>query len=353
MGRIGQMGFRAFVLGWHGFALILGAEDWKLGEAVYRDVRIHEQTPAMVTIFHRDGISQLAIGDLPEGLRERLDYDPEEAVDWLARERRAAERERLVRERERRAVREQAATPVDADEKPVSRTVFHDQVDLRPVYRELGLYPKNQGRRPSCSAFAVVGALEFARAAGSGETDPLSEEFLIWAIRELYPEIDIDSGFNFGEVMSALQVYGVPPHDLMPNTVGKKVEEIEPPPEALEAARALGKVVPVWFRPNEPSIIEDLVSILNDGNPIILGVRWPHWRTLRDTNLLSEQKPVPGGAHAVTLVGYRNTGGTPEGTTFIFRNSYGYDWGLAGFGFMKATYLKEHIIAALYLKAGE
>ena len=352
MARIGRKGFWVLVAGWPGFALILGAGEWRVGDTVYREVRIHEQTPATVTIFHRDGISQLAIGTLPEALREGLDYDPRAAADWLAKERREAEHERLIRERERQAGGEKPAALSGAEEAG-SRTVFHDEVDLRPVYRELGLYPKNQGRRPSCSAFAVVGALEFARAAGGGESDPLSEEFLIWATRELYPGIDIDSGFNFEEVMSALQVYGVPPHDLMPNTLGKKVEEIEPPAEAVEAARELGEVIPVWFRPNEPSIIERLVSVLNDGNPVILGVRWPHWRSLQDTNLLSEQKPVSGGAHAVTLVGYRNTGGTAEGTTFIFRNSYGYDWGLAGFGFMKAAYLKEHIIAALYLKAGE
>lgn len=97
-------------------------------------------------------------------------------------------------------------------------------------------------------------------------------------------------------------------------------------------------------------MIERIVGRLNAGSPVIVGTRWPHWKTLQDNNTLRNQMPLENASHAVTLVGYRNEGGTPEGTTFIFRNSYGYDWGLAGCGFMAASYLQEHVVAALYLR---
>jgi len=340
-------------IGLTGLGPLLLAEDWVVGDAVYRKVRIHQQTPATVTVFHAEGITQMSIAELPVELRERLHYDEKAAAEWLARESDEAERERVSREAE--PVPESTALDRQPDALGTtssSGVVFHEEVDLRPGYRELGLYSKNQGRRPSCSIFAVVSALEYARGRQAGERQPLSEEFLIWATRDLYPGIDIDSGFNFEEVMSALQVYGVPPLELMPNTIGKKTEAIEPTPQAIEAAKGMERVVPVWFRVRDEGIITRIVAALNEGHPVVVGVRWPHWRALRDTNLLSEQTPLPNAAHAVTLVGYRNTGGRAEGTTFIFRNSYGYDWGLAGHGFMRADYLSRHLVSALYLRAG-
>ena len=78
--------------------------------------------------------------------------------------------------------------------------------------------------------------------------------------------------------------------------------------------------------------------------------RWPHWKTLQSSYLLKGQKPLENAAHAVTLVGYRNTGGAAGGTTFIFRNSYGYQWGLAGCGFVHADYLRDNIVGAFFLR---
>ena len=67
-----------------------------------------------------------------------------------------------------------------------------------------------------------------------------------------------------------------------------------------------------------------------------------------ELNLLRDQVPQSGAAHAVTVVGYRSDG-TPEGTVFIYRNSYGPQWGLGGYGLMDASYLKRHAIAAFCL----
>jgi hypothetical protein len=208
---------------------------------------------------------------------------------------------------------------------------------------------KNQGRRPSCSIFAIVSALEYESAQQTGTAESLSEEFLIWATRQVQPGIPIDDGYHFAEVITALQTYGVAPHELVPNTYGKKIETIQPSAEAIAAAEIHTEVIPVWFRRNDPFLIERIVGALNEGKPVIVGVHWPHWRTLEKNNLLRDQVPLNGGGHAVTLVGYRNPGGTLEETTFIFRNSYGQSWGMAGCGFMAGSYLKENVISALYL----
>ena len=241
------------------------------------------------------------------------------------------------------------AAPEPQYQRDPSRVQFQKEVDLRPVYIEKRLLPKDQGRRPSCSVFAVVSAYEYERARRQGNAQRLSEEFLIWATLEVQPGIPLDTGFNFQEVLTALQTYGVPPYELMPNTYGKPVDQIKPDRRAFEAARANRAVIPVWFRPNDPHIVHRLVDALNNGTPVIIAVKWPHWKTLEHFNVLAAQKPIEGSGHAVTLIGYRNETGRPEDTTFIFRNSWGMKWGVGGCGFIRAAYLQEHLLAAFRL----
>lgn len=331
-------------------------ETWNLWGKTYTKVRVQEVTPASVTIFHSGGILQLELDELPEELQQRFDYDPEKAALWK-------EQAKLdVMERQ-----SQSAPAVDlppaAPEKPAEpaqtrkkglvivpeEVQYREEVDLRPFYYEHGLFMKNQGRRPSCSVFAIVSALEYESAQRTGKAESLSEEFLIWATRQIQPGIAIDDGYHFAEVITALQTYGVAPHEMVPNTYGKNIDTILPSAEAIAAAEVHTAVIPVWFRRNDPFLIERIVGALNEGKPVIVGVHWPHWRTLETNNLLRDQVPLNGGGHAVTLVGYRNPGGTVEETTFIFRNSYGQAWGMAGCGFMAGSYLKENVISALYL----
>jgi hypothetical protein len=341
------------------------AETWVVQGRSYENVRVREATPDAVTIFHKGGIKKFALADLPVELQERFAYDAEAAEEFSAaeaREREAAEAARLKREqelaKEREAARAQdrrtqtdpAGAPAVIEPEDVR---FYPELDLRPFYIEKGLYTKNQGRRPSCSVFALVSALEYEQARRTGTAARLSEEFLIWATLRMQPGIPLDTGFNFPEVITALQTYGVPPHEFMPNTYGKSAADIRPSKAAIMMAQQRKQVLPVWFRRDDPDLVARIVGVLNQKKPVIIGVRWPHWRTLDGNYLLKNQKPLENASHAVTLVGYRNTGGTPEGTTFIFRNSYGYQWGLAGCGFIHEKYLREHLVGAFFLQTGQ
>lgn len=338
---------------------VLSAERWTIDGDVYERVRVHEVTPAEVTIFHAGGITKFALGELPPALRERFAYDATKAAEWQAAEAESRERDRAVMEA--RAAERRAALARRTVERKQSRStqvrlpspgevVFHAEKDFRSFYFEKGLYSKDQGRRPSCSVFAVVSALEYEQARRTGRAQLLSEEFLIWATLQLQPGIPIDSGFSFPEVLTALQTYGVPPLQVMPNTYGRSALEIKPSPEALQIARDRRSVIPVWFRHDDPYLVERIVSVLNLNKPVIVAIRWPHPRTLRNNLLLKNQKPLEGAAHAVTLVGYRNSGGAEGETTFIFRNSWGYEWGAAGCAFLHEKFLREHILGACFLK---
>jgi C1A family cysteine protease len=69
--------------------------------------------------------------------------------------------------------------------------------------------------------------------------------------------------------------------------------------------------------------------------------------------MLRDQQPLQHAAHAVTLVGYRCPSGRPADAVFIFRNSYGVNWGLGGCAFVAASYLQRNLTAAFYLTLPE
>jgi C1A family cysteine protease len=54
-------------------------------------------------------------------------------------------------------------------------------VDLRPRLTELGLTPRPQGARGTCSIFTTCEAIEFAHARRTGKATRLSPEFVNWA----------------------------------------------------------------------------------------------------------------------------------------------------------------------------
>lgn len=337
-------------------------ETWDVSGHTYTAVRVREVTAATITIFHSGGITQLDLATLPSELQQRFSYDPEKAAAW---KRDAQTAIAVTREEERRVAEARVknapppapaipARPSDAEiaRAPAGHYVavqIEAEVDLRTDFRKFGLYMKDQGRRPSCSVFATVSAVEYEIARRMGKAEPLSEEFLVWAVHELQPGIPLDNGYHFDEVVSALQTYGVPPQSVMRNSFGKSVTDIHPTTDVLLDASARRNIVPVWFRREDPQLIERIVMSLNEHTPVVIGIHWPQWRSLVGNNLLRDQKPQEGAGHAVTLIGYRCPSGRPEDLVFIFRNSYGINWGVGGCAFVAASYLRENLISAFYV----
>lgn len=349
-----------------------GAERWVVGETVFEDVRVISASPSAVTIRHRGGLAQVALVDLPEELRQRLGFDSRRAAAHEAAvkaegERRAAEAAAAA-ERRRREAQERRGTARSATERALQR--FGQpapvvNVDLREEFRALDLITKNQGRRPSCSVFAVVSALEFQRAQTTGAAEKLSEEYLLWATRrhlglavgdrsrvhEGEDAGDRDAGYGLGEVLAALRAYGIPLQAAMPNTYGLAQAEIAAPPESVVADaqnRRNAFFHPLTGRTPEARI-DNVLHALAEGVPVVVGLRWPHSRTLRHP-LLAEQTPVPGYAHAVTIVGCYTETGRKEDLRFIFKNSWGIRWGAGGYGFVTYDYLRRHLLDAVVLE---
>lgn len=334
----------------------------KAGDQVYQQVEVRQVTPQALIIRHRGGISQVLLRDLPVELRERYGYRAEDEEAWLA-ERRAREAQAAAaRPSARPAPKAQA--PATLSEALLARfgtpAEYHRELDMRPLFNELDLYVKRQGRRPSCSVFAVVSALEYQQARATREAVRLSEEYLVWATRKSLgiptaadpnfdPERDGDLGFTLLEVVQALRVYGIPEDALMPNTFGKGMAAIdEPGPEVVEQARTRRLVTATLLTGRSGADrINNIVHVLNQGVPVVVGLEWPHNATLRRAPVLSMQQPVS--RHAVTLVGYICDTGNPRDARFLFKNSWGPSWGINGHGWVTYDYMERHLGSAVFL----
>jgi Papain family cysteine protease len=334
-------------------------------------------TPRSITFLHTGGMASLPLRELSPELQAKFGYDPaaEKAAEAeLANARRLDEQRRLKLQQDR--AKGHADALVSKFEKLLQEfgqtPTLQSEVDLRPKFAELSLGIKDQGRRPSCAIFAVVSALEFQNAELAGKAEKFSEEYLIWATRKTTRRIpaaavvssdaslhqdsedkslEKDEGFALSEVVAALRGYGIPRQSILPNTFGTAIDSIpDPTEETVREARSRRKVY-VHAIPGHDSAtrIGNLVHALNLGVPVAIGMRWPHYRTLR-AGFLSEQKPILDYAHAVTLVGYKSESGHLEDAVFIFKNSYGVSWGEGGYGRVTYKYLSKYMLDAVVLE---
>lgn len=342
------------------------------GGRVLEDLVVRSVTVRTLVVSYRGGIASIPLKDLGAELQQRAGYDPVLAqraeaeldrvqADFKVRQAESRARMKALREKRELARYERIIQSFGSDPE------LKPELDLRPLFAELELGVKSQGRRPSCSVYAVVGAIEFLNAQQGGRAEKFSEEYLIWAtmrtVRRKPVEIvdsgiefedvrRLDAGFALEEVVQALRGYGIPLLSVMPNLPGRSMSAIpDPSPEVVAEARQRKRVSVGGIPGRDPrTVMSNLVHALNQGVPLPIGLRWPADRHLYRSGFLSEQRPVQGYAHAVTLVGYRCPTGRLEDIVFIFRNSYGADWGAGGYGQVSYRYLERNLLSAVLLE---
>ncbi len=341
-------------------------ESLTVGNQTYHGVVVRAVTARTIMITHARGMASVRLRDLTPELQAAFGYDPaaEEATD-AAQQRAWAERQA---QQAAAKAREAAPAPAPKTGARFERMLrqfgqvapLRPRVDLRPQFRALELHAKDQGRRPSCAVFAVVSALEYLHAEATGSPEKLSEEYLIWAtlrtVRRTHPGAEVtgedaDAGFALTEVVTALRSYGIPPSSALPNTLGRADNVVAAPPESVIAAarqRTRVAVHPVPGRDNATRL-NNVVHALNADIPVAIGTAWPRFRNMRAA-LLNSQEPIPGYGHAVTLVGYTTETGRIEDAVFIFKNSWGVNWGANGYGFATHAYLVKHLQDAIVLE---
>lgn len=182
--------------------------------------------------------------------------------------------------------------------------------DLREEFLRLGLQPRRQGSRNTCSVFVTADALSFALARhtvpAGGRGRPLSVEYLNWACNEAIGNGADDRGQFFHDLLRAFASRGVCYEDEMPYA-----ERFDPQLQPSAAARA------------------SAAEIQQQNFKIHWIKRWRRYESglsaaqlLEVKSALADGWPVAAGAdHSRLLVGYRDDAAQPGGGVFIARDS--------------------------------
>jgi len=235
-------------------------------------------------------------------------------------------------------------------------TALPAEVDLQPQFDRCGLAVKNQGGRPTCSLFAVTGLAEFEwGTAQPAAATRFSEEFLAWGANDATGTAGDQAMFH--EATQALQRYGMCREDDMPYDAGSSSLPSE---AARRDARSRDSWRVIWIKrwnianglsSEQSAAIREQLSA---GHPVAVGMRWPTHPQL-DEHAQLTTAPGTGvvDGHSVLLVGYRDDASQPGGGSFKLRNSFGPEWGAAGYAWLSYDYVQQYTNDALALRVAE
>jgi C1A family cysteine protease len=228
-----------------------------------------------------------------------------------------------------------------------------DKVDLRSSCPEVF----DQLDTNSCTANAGAAAYMMRK----GIKDVMSREILYWFERELEGTTSQDGGATMRNIGKALNKYGITSETLWPFSKANITKA--PPDTAVKDAVARAGVA--YKALSNSTTIKQYIA--TEKQPAMIGVEvYSSFEsgTVSNTGMV----PIPDktkekclGGHAILLVGYddnfaktHKTGGflsslldgiadaltgTEDDGYFIFRNSWGKDWGDGGYGYLPYAFV--------------
>lgn len=211
------------------------------------------------------------------------------------------------------------------------------QVDWRaqlpPVY--------DQGQLGSCTANAVAAVVAYDehRQHLPNAMDVPSRLFIYWNERHLEGTEDRDSGASIRDSIKAVHHWGYCRETTWPYNVA--AFQTQPPAEAYTEAQHHKAVE---YR-RVPGHLNTLLELLAEGQLIVLGIsvyeslESPEVARTGDVPLPSKSESLLGG-HAIVLVGYDTAR-----MRFIWRNSWGPQWGQQGYGTLPFDYVTNKDLA--------
>jgi len=202
----------------------------------------------------------------------------------------------------------------------------------------------------SCTANAVVGAVEYFQNRASGRYTDASRLFLYKVTRTLM-HLTGDTGAYLRTTMGALVLFGVPPEEYWEYNVANFDVE----PSAFCYAYAQSYQAISYYRLDPPgtsssALLQQIKATLAGGLPAVFGFTvYNSYQQAATSGKIPYPAPndyVVGG-HAVVAVGYddalkiKNTspGGKETKGAFLIRNSWGEDWGDKGYGWLPYEYV--------------
>ncbi len=214
----------------------------------------------------------------------------------------------------------------------VPRSQLPDEIDLRPLCSPV----EQQGQVGSCTANAVVGAMEYLKRDTLNRKvlcmkmfRDLSRLFVYWNTRYLECTTEFDCGASIRNAIKALADKGVCYEKTWPYDEGAWAKK--PDSECYE--EALKFKVASYYRVEN---IDEALNALAQKLPVAFGaVLFESFNETEKTAVVDI--PAEGessiGGHAMLIVGY-----SKKKEEFIVRNSWGTGWGDAGYCYLPWAY---------------
>lgn len=227
-------------------------------------------------------------------------------------------------------------------------------IDLRPVFDGWGLDTRCQGKRGTCSAFVVTGAIEYAVASREQRTARLSVEFLNWASNQTTNAAE-DGGF-FSDLWNGCSKFGVCPEQDMPyaDHFDPAVRPSEQTLARAKRIRDLGLQLH-WIKEWDPhrglsdEQFADTKRTLRQRWPVCGGFLWPQQPRWENGVLQMARREAVRDGHSVLLVGYRDDPAMPGGGAFLIRSTAGD----CRDGMMTYEYVRAYMNDAAWIGFGE
>jgi len=192
---------------------------------------------------------------------------------------------------------------------------------------------EDQGQLGSCTAQALAGNLEFLDNMADSAYSDVSRLFIYYNERLIEGHVDYDSGAALRDGIKTLKNYGVCLEDRWPYAVGSFAKK----PPAVCYNEAKKRRIVSYHRLDT---LSEMFTCLAEGFPFVFGFTvYESFESKRTTetgivNMPGKSEKTLGG-HAVMAVGYDN-----GKKRFIVRNSWGENWGDAGYFTMPFAYLE-------------
>jgi len=197
-----------------------------------------------------------------------------------------------------------------------------DRMDLRPFCTTV----EDQGQIGSCTANAVVGAMEYHYKKRDGQSPDLSRMFVYFNTRQMKAAVPFDCGAQIREAMASLLAFGACREELWP--YNPMLFAARPPQQAYDEA-----ITHEAMQYARVEGVQGAISALAQSLPVVFGASIPErlFAEAQNTGVMpamtDEERAHPAaGGHSMLIVGYDN-----PARKLIVRNSWGEGWGDRGY----------------------
>lgn len=227
-----------------------------------------------------------------------------------------------------------------------------DSVDLRPLLGPV----RGQGERGTCSVFAASSLMEYLVRCRTGSPIDLSEAHAYWVaknftlgsdfLRDAYAHMDGLAGFL---AVEAYRFASVAESDWPYET--RNWQQVGDPRCAVDGGRPrtecftgvpprAARILPYRIKPVYVERTRMGEFLLSRRLPIVFNVAWYLDAVDHRTGALrvpTAREARTRSGHVILLVGFDR-----RSRRFVFRNSWGPDWGDGGYGTVPERYLEDH-----------